>query len=52
METTETDFSSEEQYRLALESVYRWTWRTDELEPMDIIRAIRKVVDTALLEHV
>ena len=37
-----------ETYRLALESVYRWAMRTDEIDPMEIIRAIRTVTKTAL----
>ena len=45
------DFSEEEKLELALESVYRWLLRTDELDPMDIIRATRKVVKTALADR-
>jgi hypothetical protein len=42
------DDPREETYRLALESIQRWLWRTDDLEPMDVIRQTRKVVATAL----
>lgn len=44
----DADFTPEQTYRLALESVQRWLWRTDDLEPMDVIRQTRKVVATAL----
>ena len=40
--------SREETYRLALESSYRWLLRTDELDPMDVIRATKKVIKSAL----
>lgn len=48
VDLTEGDFTSEEAYRLALESVYRWTWRTDQMDPMDVIRSVRKVLTAAL----
>lgn len=50
-EITITDDTVEETYRLALESIYRWSWRTDELEPMDIIRAIKRVAETVLKDN-
>lgn len=40
--------STEETYRLALESVLRWTWHTADQDPMDVVRSIRKVATTAL----
>jgi len=46
--TDPTDFTVQDQFQLALESAYRWSWRTDELDPMDVIRAIRKVIRVAL----
>lgn len=50
VDLSDGDFTPEETYRLALESAFRWSWRTDELEPMDVIRAIRKVLVAALKE--
>lgn len=50
IDITEGNFTLEEQYRYALESVFRWTWRTDEQDPMDVIRAIKKVAIAALKE--
>lgn len=44
----EFDDSLEETYRLALESAYRWLLRTDELDPMDVIRVTKKVIKAAL----
>lgn len=51
VDLSDGDFTPEEAYRLALESVFRWSWRTDELEPMDVVRAIRKVTIAALKEN-
>lgn len=52
METIETDYfiTEEEHYRLALQSILRWSWRTDTLEPLEVVKAIRKVAKTALIE--
>lgn len=35
-------------YRLALESIFRWTVRRDELSDAEIVRAIKKVAVSAL----
>lgn len=51
VDLTEGDFTTEETYRLALESAYRWSWRTDELDPMDVIRSVRKVLTAALKDN-
>ena len=45
---TDGDFTLEEQYRFALESIFRWTLRRDELTDTQIVRAIKKVVLAAL----
>lgn len=42
------DFTPEEQYKLALESVFRWTLRRDELNDAQIVLAIKKVAKVAL----
>jgi hypothetical protein len=39
---------SGENYRIALESIFRWTLRRDELTDAEIVRAIKKVVMVAL----
>lgn len=41
-------FTPETQYRLALESIFRWTLRRDELTDAEIVRAIKKVSLVAL----
>lgn len=41
-------FTPETQYRLALESIFRWTLRRDELTDAEIVRAIKKVSIVAL----
>lgn len=35
-------------YRLALESIFRWTLRRDELSDTEIVRAIKRVTTVAL----
>lgn len=45
--TTEPDFTHEETYRLALESIERWS-RLPRLSPAMRLRAIRAVVTSAL----
>lgn len=40
--------SQTEVYKLALESVFRWTLRRDELSDAEIVRAIKKVTMVAL----
>lgn len=45
---TDGDFTSEEQYRLALESIFRWTLRRDELNDSQIVLAIKRVAKYAL----
>lgn len=47
-EELEEDFSSEEIYRLALESIFRWTLRRDELDDSQIVLAIKRVAYYAL----
>lgn len=42
------DFTTEEQYRFALESIFRWTLRRDELTDAEIVRSIKKVALVAL----
>jgi hypothetical protein len=44
----EIDFTREETLVNTLESVLRWTWRTDSQEPFDVVKAIRTVVATEL----
>jgi hypothetical protein len=50
VDMTDDDFTLEEQYRLALESVFRWTLRRDELDDSQIVLAIKRVAKYALLE--
>jgi hypothetical protein len=38
----------EETYRLALESIFRWTVRRDELDDSQIVLAIKRVAKYAL----
>lgn len=45
---TDGDFTAEEKYRLALESVFRWTLRRDELNDSQIVLAIKRVAKYAL----
>lgn len=45
---TDGDFTTEEQYQFALESIFRWTLRRDELTDAEIVRAIKKVAMVAL----
>ncbi len=45
---TEADETLETQYKLALESVFRWTLRRDELSDAAIVKAIKLVTTTAL----
>lgn len=40
--------SAEDTYRLALESIFRWTLRRDELSDGQILRSIKKVARVAL----
>lgn len=40
--------SPSEQYRLALESIFRWTLRRDELSDSQIVLAIKRVAKYAL----
>lgn len=40
--------SPSEQYRLALESIFRWTLRRDELNDSQIVLAIKRVAKYAL----
>lgn len=40
----------EETYRLALESIFRWTLRRDELNDDQIVLAIKRVAKAALQE--
>jgi hypothetical protein len=44
----EMDDSVEETYRLALESIFRWTLRRDELNDSQIVLAIKRVAKYAL----
>ena len=44
----EEEFTAEETYRLALESVFRWTLRRDELDDAQIVLAIKRVAKAAL----
>lgn len=44
----EEEFSRVEIYRLALESVFRWTLRRDELDDSQIVLAIKRVAMYAL----
>jgi len=41
-------FSPSEKYRLALESIFRWTLRRDELNDDQIVLAIKRVAKYAL----
>ncbi len=45
-----TDFptSPQDQYQLALESIFRWTLRRDELDDSQIVLAIKRVAKYAL----
>jgi hypothetical protein len=45
-----TDFPTppQEQYQLALESIFRWTLRRDELNDDQIVLAIKRVAKYAL----
>lgn len=45
---SDVNFSVEEQYRFALESIFRWTLRRDDLTDTEIVRAIKKVAKVAL----
>lgn len=45
---TDGDFTLEEQYRFALESVFRWTLRRDDFTDTEIVKAIKKVSMVAL----
>ncbi len=45
---TDADFTAEESYRLALESIFRWTLRRDELNDDQIVLAIKRVAKYAL----
>lgn len=45
---TDEDFTPEESYRLALESIFRWTLRRDELNDSQIVLAIKRVAKYAL----
>ena len=47
-EDLEENFSLEEIYRLALESIFRWTLRRDEINDDKIVLAIKRVVKYAL----
>lgn len=44
----EESFSQVEIYRLALESIFRWTLRRDELDDSQIVLAIKRVAYYAL----
>lgn len=44
----EVEDSPEETYRLALESIFRWTLRRDELNDDQIVLAIKRVAKYAL----
>lgn len=41
-------FSPAEKYLLALESIYRWTLRRDELDDSQIVLAIKRVAKYAI----
>lgn len=45
---TDVEFTLEEQYKLALESIFRWTLRRDELDDSQIVLAIKRVAKYAL----
>ena len=45
---TDGDFTKEEQYQIALESIFRWTLRRDEYTDAQIIKAIKKVALVSL----
>lgn len=47
-EDLEEDFTEVEIYRLALESIFRWTLRRDELNDDQIVLAIKRVAKYAL----
>lgn len=47
----ESEDMPEETYRLALESVFRWTLRRDELDDAQIVLAIKRVAKYALQEY-
>lgn len=42
------DFTTEENYQWALESIFRWTLRRDELSDSQIVLAIKRVAKAAL----
>lgn len=46
----ENEDTLEETYRLALESIFRWTLRRDELDDSQIVLAIKRVAKYALQE--
>jgi hypothetical protein len=48
LDITDGDFTAAEQFRFALESIFRWTLRRDELTDAEIVRAIKKVAMVAL----
>jgi hypothetical protein len=48
LDLTDGDFTLEEQYRFALESIFRWTLRRDELSDANIVRAIKRVAMVTL----
>jgi hypothetical protein len=45
---TDGEFTREEKFKFAVESVFRWTLRRDELTDTEIVRAIKKVATVAL----
>lgn len=47
-EDYEESFSEVEIYRLALESIFRWTLRRDELSDAHIVKSIKRVAMYAL----
>lgn len=47
-DTVDGDFTLEEKYRLALESIFRWTLRRDEYSDAQLVKITKKVALVAL----
>ncbi len=48
LDISDASDSAEETYKLALESIFRWTLRRDELNDDQIVLAIKRVAKYAL----
>jgi hypothetical protein len=48
VDLTDGEFTLEENYQLALESIFRWTLRRDEFSDAQLIKYIKKVAMVAL----